>query len=126
VRKRFGQRENERSKRGRYHAAMVVAVWVAFQLVVLVVSAALAALRGLHLWRRFRLFSRTVRTALEEVVRTAAAVEKHAASLSTGTERLSIVTAHLQGSLAQLALLRSAAAEANAPLARLRGAIPSK
>jgi hypothetical protein len=107
---------------------MTTADWVAlvFLLAALVASVTVAALRALRAWRTFRSFSRTTGAALDDVMRTAASAEEHAVSLTAGAEQLATATEHLQGSLAQLTLLRAAAGEARATLARLRGVVPGK
>ena len=132
VRKRFGKPETAHRRRGLeqgdYHAGVATAVWIAlaFLLVAVISSLAFVGLRALSLWRAFRSFSRTAETALERVTRAAAAAEASSGSITAKQERLARATEHLQTSLAQLALLRAAAAEANAALARLRGVVPSK
>ncbi|HUZ82278.1 MAG TPA: hypothetical protein VMU73_08525 [Gaiellaceae bacterium] len=107
---------------------MSPAAWIAlaFLLVALAGSVAFAALRGLRVWRSFRAFSTTTGAALDSVMRTASAAEEHAASLAAGAERLARANEHLQSSLAELGLLRDAAGEARASVARLRGAVPRK
>lgn len=107
---------------------MTTADWLAlvFLLAALVASVTVAALRALRAWRSYRSFSRTTGAALDDVMGTAASAEEHAVSLTAGAERLAQAMEHLQGSLAHLALLRAAAGEARATLARLRGVVPGK
>jgi hypothetical protein len=107
---------------------VATALWIAlaFLLLALIGAPVVAGLRALKAWRSFRSFSGAIAFALDGVMRSAAAAEEHATSLTAGAERLAKATEHLQSSLAQLALLRSAADEARGTLAGLRGAVPSK
>jgi hypothetical protein len=104
------------------------AAWLSlvFLLVAAVASVSLAAFRGLRLWRSFRSFSDLAETALDDVMRNAAVAEERANSLTKNQERLTRAVAHLQASLAQLAVLRAAANETRAGFDRLRGIVPSK
>jgi hypothetical protein len=106
--------------------ATVAWISLAFLLVAVVGSSAYLVLRGLRAWRMLRSFSRTAAQALDRVTGNAAAAEQHALSLTSGMERLTVATEHLQGSLAELAVLRAAADEARAAGASLRGAVPRK
>jgi hypothetical protein len=107
---------------------MATAAWIAlgFLLVALITSVLLASRSALRLWRNARTFSGTAQAALDDVMQSAAAAEEASASLATNQERLGKATAHLQASLAQLAVLRAAADEARATLHRLRRVVPSK
>jgi len=107
---------------------MTVAAWIAlgFLLVATIASLTVAGLRGLRLWRTFRSFSDQAETALDAVTRSTAAAEERAAALSANQERLRRATERLQISLAQLAVLRAAAAEANATFQRIRNVVPTK
>ncbi len=112
----------------RYDAGMTVLDWVAlgFLLVATVASVTFAGVRGLRLWRVFRSFSGQAEQELDHVLRAAETTEQRSASLTTNQERLTQAREHLQISLAQLAVLRAAAAEANAALDRLRKAVPTE
>jgi hypothetical protein len=97
---------------------MALLTWICllFLVVAIVGSVAFAAARGLRTWRTFRGVSRAVSGAVEDVLQTAAAAEAHAVSLAEKTERLSVSITHLQESLAELAILRSAFANARSTL----------
>ena len=112
----------------RYDAEMTVLNWVAlaFLLVATVASVTVAVVRGLRLWRVLRSFSGQAETAIDHVMRSAETTEERTATLATNQERLTQARTHLQASLAQLAVLRAAAAEVNAALDRLRKAVPTE
>jgi hypothetical protein len=112
----------------RYDAGMTVADWIAlaFLVVATVASAAIAGVRGLRLWRTFRSFSGQAETALDTVMQGTAKAEERSATLTANQERLARATEHLKTSLAQLAVLRAAAAEANATFKRVRSVVPTK
>ncbi len=107
---------------------MTVADWIAliFLVVALIASSAVAVVRGLRLWRALSSFSTQAETALETVMRETAKAEERSASLTANQERLTRATDHLKTSLAHLAVLRAAAAEANNTLDRIRSFVPSK
>ena len=107
---------------------MATALWIAlaFLLVALVATPAMLGLRALKAWRSFRSFTGAIASALDSVMRSAATAEEHATALAANAERLTRATEHLQASLAELALLRSAADEARGTFARFRGAVPTK
>ncbi len=109
-------------------AGMATAPWIAlvFLLVALVASATFAVVRGLHLWRGLRSFTGRAETALDSVMRLTATAEERSAALSANQERLKLATERLNRSLARLAVLRAAAAEANATFKRFRSVVPSK
>jgi len=112
----------------RYDAGMTLLDWIAlaFLLVASVASVTVASIRGLRLWRVFRSFSGQAEQEIDHVMRSAETTEQRTASLTENQERLTRAREHLQISLAQLAVLRAAAAEANAALDRLRNAVPTK
>ena len=127
--KRFGKPETSTAATTRrYHAGVATAVWIAlaFLLVALVATPAVAGLRALKTWRSLRSFAGAIAAALDDVMDKGTAAEEHATALTANAERLAKATEHLQASLAQLALLRSAADEARATVARFRGAVPTK
>ena len=107
---------------------MALLPWIAavFLVAALAVSTTLLVVRGLSAWRTFKSFSRRSSAALDEVTTAAGAAEAHAVRLGEGSERLTSAVQRLQQSLAELSLLRAAAAEARAPIARARGAVPRK
>jgi hypothetical protein len=102
--------------------------WVAlgFCIVAIVGSIAYAVARAWRLWRTFRATSRRASDALGRVTAAAAEAERHATSLSGGTERLAAATASLQESLAELHAIRAAVAEPLALLGSIRGVVPRK
>ncbi len=107
---------------------VALAVWIClgFCVVAAAGSLAYAATHGWRLWRAFRGLSRRVTDALGDVERSAAAAESHASGLGEGTERLNAAIARLQASLAELAAISGAAAEARSLLAAVRGVVPRK
>ena len=107
---------------------MPVYAWICalFLLVAVIGSATWLALRGLAAWRMFRAFTEVTGTAFDAVLATAASAEQHAVSIGEGSERLTRSTQHLQESLAEAAVLRSALGETQQLLRRLRGAVPHK
>ena len=115
-------------RRADYHAGVSTAGWIALAFLVVAVVASLAyvGVRGLRLWRSFRSFANATETALDHVTRATARAEEGSAALSANQERLAKAMEHLQISLAQLTVLRAAAAEVNAKLQVLRSLVPSK
>jgi len=103
-------------------------IWIAlaFCLVAVIGSIAYAAMRGWRLWRTVRATSKRGTEAAERVMASAAVTEEHVGSLTTGTERLAAALERLQASLAELAAIRTAASEARALLASIRGVVPRK
>jgi hypothetical protein len=87
-------------------------------------SAAWTGLRGLRLWRASRSLSRRAAEAVAVVTGSAARAEERARGLKA--EQLTAAVARLQESLAELAAIRRAAAEPQALLRSLRGAVPRK
>jgi hypothetical protein len=98
----------------------------AFLVLAVLGSAACAAARGWRLWRTFRATARRAGDAIERVTATAAKAEEHALALSANVERLTRAGEHLQESLAELAVIRAAVAEARAPIDAVRGVVPTK
>ena len=103
-------------------------IWIAlaFCLVAGIGSIGYAALRAWRLWKTVSATGKAANSAFTHVMSSAATAEKHAASLTAGTERLSVAIAHLQGSLDELAVIREAAAEPRNLLASIRGLVPRK
>ena len=103
-------------------------IWiaVAFCLVAVLGSLGYAAFHGLRLWRAARAASRRAADAIGAVTATAARVEERALGLTEKSEGLTAATARLQGSLAELAVVRRAAAEPRELLASLRATAPRK
>jgi hypothetical protein len=97
---------------------MALAAWVSFAFFVVATagSAAFAGVRGWRTYRTFRAFTGATTRALDDVLQRAGAAEDHAFAASRAGERLTDALARLQESLAQLAVLRAAAAEARAGL----------
>jgi hypothetical protein len=60
------------------------------------------------------------------VLASAEAAESKVASLGAGAERLAAAMEQLQASLAELAVIRTAAAETQSLLASIRGLVPRK
>ena len=97
-------------------AGMTLLDWLslAFLVLALVGSITVAVLRALRTWRTFKGFSSAAGAAVERVTATAADAERHAVALGDNGERLNAAVARLQESLAHLAVLRAAAADARA------------
>jgi hypothetical protein len=89
-------------------------------------SIAYAASRAWRLWKTVRATSRSATEATGRVLASAEAAENHVASLGAGAERLAAAMERLQASLAELAVIRAAAAETSALLASIRGVVPRK
>jgi hypothetical protein len=102
--------------------------WLSFTfcVVAVVTSTAYAAARGWRTWRAFGSTSGLLGDALDAVSAAGEQVERKALSLSAGTERLAGAIESLQRSLAELAVLRRAAAEPRSLLASIRGLVPRK
>jgi hypothetical protein len=103
-------------------------VWLAlaFALLVLLGAPVVAALRA---WRTLKTFKQVARHAsevVEEVARRAARTEERALAATEGAERLSTAVTHLQGSLAELQVIKAAADETRAGLGRITGLRPRK
>ncbi len=105
-----------------------IALWISLGFLVLAGLGSLgyAGVRGWRLWKRFRATSRSVSAALSSVTSSAESAEQHAVALSGGGERLTTAIGRLQEALAELAVIRSAAGEAQAALASVRGLVPRK
>jgi hypothetical protein len=112
----------------RYDGDVTVADWIAlaFLLLALIASATYAGVRGLRLWRSFGSFSDRAGMALDRVTRLTATAEEGIASLTVKEERLTGAIEHLQVSLARLAVLGAAAAEAKGTFDRIRNVVPIK
>jgi hypothetical protein len=99
---------------------------VAFLVVALVASLAVAIARGLRMWRSFRAFSGSAGAAMSAVTTAAEQAETHAVAFAAATERLERAQVRLQQSLAEFAVLRAAADEVRATVAGVRGIVPRK
>jgi hypothetical protein len=97
---------------------MALAAWLSFAFFVVATggAAAFAGLRGWRTFAAFRAFTGATTSALAAVADRGATAEEHALAASRAVERLNVALARLQESLAQLAVLRAAAAEARAGL----------
>jgi hypothetical protein len=102
----------------------VILLALAAMLVAVIGSTAVLVHRGLRLWRTFRGTSKRASDALERLAEASAVAERRANGLSANSERLAAATARLQSSLAELAVIRAAAAEPRALLAVVRAAVP--
>jgi hypothetical protein len=107
---------------------VTLAIWLSLAFCVVASSAAIvyAGLRGWRLWRSFWAGSKRLGDAIGEVAAAAEATERRAVEVTAGTERLLAAAERLQRSLAELQVLRAAAGEPRALLARLRGLVPAK
>lgn len=108
--------------------AVLTVVWIALAAggACVVGALALVVARGLRTWRTFRALTRNVSQRLSELEAQAAATEQKAVAATAQTSRLLEAVARLQQSLATLAVLRAAAAEARAGAGRIRGVVPRK
>src|SRR3954470_11674524 len=91
-------------------------VALAFVLVAVLGSAAVATVRGIRLWRALRDTSERAGDALERLSAAGAAREPGGTGLQANSERLAAATARLQEALAAFAVLRAAAGEPRALL----------
>ena len=73
-------------------------------------SLVVAALRALRLWRTVRGTARRATESITKVVEAAAGAEQRASTLTEKSDRLGAAVAHLQESLSDLAVIRSAVA----------------
>ena len=107
---------------------MALLVWIALAFfgVALVVSLAVAVIRGLRAWRTFRALSTASTEALEKLTAGTQHIERHVAELEGNLARLTDAQGRLEESLAELAVIREAGGEAAALVALLRGAVPKK
>ena len=96
--------------------SLLTSICLLFLVVAVVGSVAFATVRALRAWRTLRRLTRAVNGAISDVLSTAEAAEAHATALTEKTERLASSVAHLQESLAELAILRSAFANARSSL----------
>jgi hypothetical protein len=94
--------------------------------VALVSSTAYAGVRGWRCWRLAKDVSGRASAALAQVEAGATRAEQRAVELSAGTERLQEAVARLQGSLAELAVLRASLDESRRAYRSLRAALPGK
>jgi hypothetical protein len=104
----------------------VIWIAVAFCILALAGCGGYAAARAWRAWRVLRSTTRRANERLERVAASAAAAEARATGLTAGSERLAAATERLRRSLAELAVIRSAAAESQALVAALRGVVPRK
>jgi hypothetical protein len=107
---------------------VLTAVWIALAAggVCVVGALALVVARALRAWRTFRALTRNISRRLGELEAHAAETEQKAVAATAKTTQLLEAVAHLQQSLATLAVLRAAAAEARAGAGRIRGVVPRK
>ncbi len=103
-------------------------IWaaLAFCLVAVLGSIGYAATRAWRLWKTAKTLAKRATDTVGRVMASAERAEERAVSLSAGTERLSIAITHLQRSLEELAVIRSAAAEPRNLLKSIRGLVPRK
>jgi hypothetical protein len=107
---------------------MALLTWISLLFLVLAVvgSIAVAAVRGLRVWRTFHRFSSTTSAALDGVLKAAAEAERHAVALTEGAERLSAALARLEQSRARLAIIQAASTRARSSLLAVRSLVPRK
>jgi hypothetical protein len=107
---------------------MALVAWISllFFVVAFVGSLIVAAVHGLRTWRIAGSFSGAATPALDDVMRGASKAEARATSLSEKSEKLNAAVARLQESLAQLAVLRSAADEVLTSVRTLGAFVPRK
>src|SRR5436305_798619 len=79
-------------------------------------SIAVAAVRGLRTWRMAKRVSGAATAALDDVMRKGEAAEARATALTDKSEQLTSSIDRLQQSLAELAILRAAFADARSAL----------
>jgi len=108
--------------------AVLLAVWIALAVSLAVVAYGLirAVTRGLRAMRTVGRFNRGLAQRLEALNAAAAQAERKAAAASEGPAQLTTALERLRRALAELQVLRTAAAEAAAGPASLRNLIPRK
>ena len=99
-------------------AYLVIALVVFF--VAVAAGIALAAVRGLALWRAFKGFRRTVLTGVDDLNRRVAALQRRADALPAKAERFEDARASLQHSVAEARVIADAFAEATAKVRAVR------
>ena len=101
-----------------YDAAMPLLDWLCLLvfLVAIVASTAVAVVRGLRAWRTARAVSGAATSALDDVMRRAEEAEAKASRLEGKSAGLESAVKQLQDSLAELAVLRTAYANARSTL----------
>jgi hypothetical protein len=111
-------------------AAVVLAIWIALALALAFAAVAggmaLAAVRALRTWRAFRRLTRSIGKGLGDLGAKAAATEEKAIAAAGNGPKLAAAAKRLQDSLAELAVLRAALAEAQSGVTRVRGFVPRK
>jgi hypothetical protein len=103
-------------------------VWpaLAIALVALFGAPVVAAMRAWRTLKTFKAVARHASEVVEEVARSAAQTEERALAATQGAERLANAVTHLQGSLAELQVLKTAADETRTGLGRITGLRPRK
>ena len=109
-------------------AAMTLLLWVLLSLVLLAILGGLAflALRGLQLWRSFKVFGRALDDTTSALTRSLERLGPSAERASAAPERLEPSLARLRVSLARAAILRSAVQDVQDSLGRLTAVYPRK
>jgi hypothetical protein len=107
---------------------MELVVWIVFAAsgTFCIAAIVVAGTRGLKAWRTFKAVSTSLGGALEDFIGRAEAAGRHAADAAERTARLTEALSRLQGSLAVLSVLDSAAGETRAVIAGVRGLVPRK
>jgi type II secretory pathway component PulF len=108
--------------------AVLLAVWIALAVYLAAVAYGLfrAVTRGLKTMRAFKRTNGALADRLAALTAAATETERKATAASESTAELSTALERLQRSLAELQVLRAAAAEAAAGPASLRNFIPRK
>jgi hypothetical protein len=109
-------------------AGVLLVVWIALAVgaTAFVAGTALAVSHAFRAWRTFRRTSRHLSRGLDELTARAAATEAKAVAATGSTTRLADAAEKLQESLAVLAVLRAALAEATSSAGRVRSVVPRK
>ena len=106
--------------------ALLALISLVFFLVAILGSLTFAAVHGLRTWRVAGAFSGSATSALGDVMQGASEAERRAAALSEKSDKLNAAVARLQQSLAQLAVIRSAADEVSSSISAVRQEVPRK
>ena len=97
---------------------LVIALVVFF--VAVLAGVAVAAVRGLALWRAFKGFRRTVLAGMDDLNRRVAALQRRADALPVKVERFDEARASLQQSVAEVRVIADAFGEATAKVRAAR------
>ncbi len=97
-----------------------------FALLLILGSAAYAAVKGFEFWRGFKSLSRRTTAELDRVARATAEIELHLQAAAASGTRLDASLQRLGASRARLSVLTTALADVRASVGRITGVMPRK